>query len=184
MLQSFLMRHLSWLVTGKDDYSVLQAFLKETKRHVESKDWRYPMKRQLGRSEGPFYLLCFPNLLFSSLSYPTQRAWQFLAKIGGCSSFCSQEHPEFDGFGWFWRSESCEISSLPWLVSWFQPPPSPWFTGPTFGWWPAPEWWVCHGPWSICCTEMFYPWACALATWLGAGRDPPWKPHNKQINTI
>ncbi|CAL1173557.1 unnamed protein product [Cladocopium goreaui] len=29
MLQSFLMRHLSWLVTGKDDYSVLQAFLKE-----------------------------------------------------------------------------------------------------------------------------------------------------------
>eukprot|EP00435_Cladocopium_sp_Y103_P057645 s749_g19.t3 len=29
MLQSFLMRHLSWLVTGKDDYSVLQAFWKE-----------------------------------------------------------------------------------------------------------------------------------------------------------
>eukprot|EP00435_Cladocopium_sp_Y103_P057503 s749_g19.t2 len=29
MLQSFLMRHLSWLVTGKDDYSVLQAFWKD-----------------------------------------------------------------------------------------------------------------------------------------------------------
>ena len=64
---------------------------------------------------------------------------------------------------WFWRSETCEISSLPWVASWFQPPPSPWFTGPTFGWWLALEWWVCHGPWNICCTEMFCHWVCNLA---------------------
>ena len=29
MLQSFLMRHLSWLITGKDERSVLLAFLED-----------------------------------------------------------------------------------------------------------------------------------------------------------